>query len=179
MKLGNRAFTINELIVVVAIIGLISAVVVASISSVRSKARDAQVRSDKQLLILALVRAREADPNYLYPGSGNPVGTYRCLKPVFSLTCWRNTLNSGSAIYTTIQPYLPNGIVPTPPGTRSGQYRHDAYVFTANAIPTAGYPQGAYLIWWQEKPIPNNECNGWNAGQLDTGIYYCYEQLPR
>lgn len=41
MKKGSRGFTLIELLVVIAIIGLLASIVIASLSTVRSKARDA------------------------------------------------------------------------------------------------------------------------------------------
>ncbi len=176
MKISFRGFTIIELLVVIAIIGLLTTIVVPSVRSVRSSGRDAQVRSDKQLIILALVKAREDQPDYLYPGTA---GVYSCLKSGAASTCWRGGAQGHVALYNAITPYLPGNIVPVPPGTQSGEYRHDAYVFNPGPVsPNAGIPSGAYLIWPQEKPISNSDCNGWNAGQIETGLYYCYERLP-
>lgn len=51
---SSRGFTLLELLVVIAIIGLLSSVVLASISDVRMKARDSQRLSDIKQIQLAL-----------------------------------------------------------------------------------------------------------------------------
>ncbi len=170
--LSKRGFTVTELLVAIAIIGILLGTIAVSASSVRSRGRDAQVRSDKQQIILALVRARDSSPNYLYPGSGSG---WRCLKS--SGTCWNGSYGGDAAVITTLSPYFSNATVPQPPGTQSGQSRHDSYLYTPGPI-TVGTPAvtGAFLIWAQESPI--SDCNGFYAGQIETGIYYCYEKLP-
>lgn len=174
MKISNSrsGFTLTELLISVAIIGVLVSVIAVAAGSVRSKGRDAQVRSDKQQIILSLVRAREASPSYLYPGTGT---SWRCLKP--NGTCWNGAYNGDSVVTTALSPYFPNGTVPKPPGTQTGESRHDSYAYTPGPI-TVGTPAvtGAFIIWAQEKPI--TDCNGFNVGQIETGIYYCYEKLP-
>lgn len=169
-------FTLIELMVVIAIIGVLSAVVITSVSQAKSKSRDAQVRSDLQLLKLAFVRYREsgASPTYSYPSTS---GVWKCLKT--SGTCWSApTYSFDAAATSNISPYFPGGVVPKPPGTKSGEFRFDSYLYANPIVPTSGYQSGAYIVWPQESPISNADCRGWNRGLLSDGIYYCYERLP-
>lgn len=46
----NKAFTLIELLVVIAIIGILATVVIASLNSVRSKARDAKRKNELQAI---------------------------------------------------------------------------------------------------------------------------------
>lgn len=177
----KKGFTLIELLVVIAIIGLIVAVVSVAINGAQSRGRDSKVRSDKQLIVLALVRAREADPNYQYPGVGGASSAY-CLKA--SGTCWNGAYSGNSTIATAISPYLTNGVIPKPPGTKSGEHRYDSYLYMPGptSVNTVNGPKvGAWLVWPQEKPIPDCNSGGDDGGTTDpgTGIYYCYEMLPK
>lgn len=171
----KRGFTLVEILIVIVIIGLLSAVIVAATLSVRAKGRDTQVRIDKQQIILALVRARESNPDYKYPGTGSG---FVCLKT--SGTCFNGAYSADPAVVTTLSQYFSGGIVPQPPGTNAGERRHDAYVYAPGPISVGpgGGTTGSFLIWAQEKVIP--DCNGHYAGVLsnEPGIYYCWEKLP-
>jgi prepilin-type N-terminal cleavage/methylation domain-containing protein len=74
LKVGRRSaamggFTLIELLVVIAIIGILSSIVLTSLSSSRYKARDAGRLSDMHQLENAL-EAYESDNNGYYPGTG-------------------------------------------------------------------------------------------------------------
>ncbi len=64
MDRTNRGFTLIELLVVIAIIGMLSSVVLASLNTARSKARDAQRRSDLHQLSIALELYRDKYGGY-------------------------------------------------------------------------------------------------------------------
>ena len=61
-----RAFTLSELLIVIAIIGLLATIAVAAVSSARAKARDTKRASDLKQIQKALELSYE-------PGSGYPV----------------------------------------------------------------------------------------------------------
>tara|TARA_B100000745_G_scaffold152730_1_gene99959 strand:- start:6920 stop:7420 length:501 start_codon:yes stop_codon:yes gene_type:complete len=63
----NRGFTLIELLVVIAIIGMLSSVVLASLSSAREKGRDAKRLSDMRQVMTALELSY--DDNGQYPVS--------------------------------------------------------------------------------------------------------------
>lgn len=168
----NRGFTLVEIMVAVSILSVLLVIVYASISAVRARARNAQVKTDKQNLILALVRAREASPTFSYPGQPG----WQCLKT--SGTCWKGQLGGGSTVPAAITPYLPGGVIPIPPGVNVSQYRTGGYIY--NPTPsTQGQLTGSFIVWSQERPILPEECNSGYIPQLEPGIYYCYEALPR
>ncbi|HEQ78172.1 MAG TPA: prepilin-type N-terminal cleavage/methylation domain-containing protein, partial [Euryarchaeota archaeon] len=62
---SKKGFTLIELLVVISIIGLLSSVILASLNTARSKARDAQRISDLKQIQLALELYR--DENGVYP----------------------------------------------------------------------------------------------------------------
>lgn len=67
---NKKGFTLVELMVVVAIIGILSAVVIVNISSSRSKARDAKRISDIAQIQLALEQFFDRCNRYIYASSG-------------------------------------------------------------------------------------------------------------
>ncbi|MCR4334277.1 MAG: type II secretion system GspH family protein [Patescibacteria group bacterium] len=68
-KNNNRGFTLIELLVVIAIIGILSSVVLASLSSARAKARDAKRLSDIRQIQTALEMYYSSN-NSSYPNPG-------------------------------------------------------------------------------------------------------------
>ncbi len=78
MKATTRGFTLIELLVVIAIIGVLSSVILASLSVAREKANDARRLSDMHAVVQAL--QMYADDHGSYPGDptwdkpGDPCG---------------------------------------------------------------------------------------------------------
>jgi prepilin-type N-terminal cleavage/methylation domain-containing protein len=68
MKRHNHGFTLVELLVVISIIGLLASIVLVSVNSARSKARDSRRISDIRQLMIAL--ELYYDSNGHYPISG-------------------------------------------------------------------------------------------------------------
>jgi prepilin-type N-terminal cleavage/methylation domain-containing protein len=166
----NLGFTLLEIMVAVSIMTLLITVVSASISGARSRARNAQVKSEKQNIILALVRAREASPTYTYPG----VTGWQCLKP--SGTCWKGAWTGNSTITNALTPYMPGGVIPIPPWTDTNQHRTGGYLYSPYIVNFVGVT-GPVLVWSQENQINTADCNG--ATFTSIGAYYCAELLPR
>lgn len=66
----TSGFTLMELLVAVAIVGILAAVVMVSVNGARVKARDAQRKSDLQQIILVLRMYKDGEGTYLLPGTG-------------------------------------------------------------------------------------------------------------
>lgn len=177
----EKGFTLTELMAVFVIITLLMLVIMTSIQSARGRGRDSQVRSDKQRIILGLVKAREAATDYIYPGNSG----WQCLKA--GGKCFLNSSGTGgytgnSTITSALTPYMPGGVIPSTPAP-VGAYMYDSYLYNPNVtqpdtLAPAGIT-GPVLLWYQEKPIQQNECNGVVLQpNYDPGIYYCFEKLP-
>lgn len=170
MKRNSKGFSLVEIMVAVTISLTLLAIVTASISAIRSKARNAQVMADKQNLILALVKAREASPTYSYPG----VAGWQCIKATGS--CWKNAYTGNSTITAALTPYLPAQTIPIPPWKDTNQHRTGAYTYNPYVVNFVGVT-GPVLVWSQDTPIASSTCNG--ATFLSINAYYCAEILPR
>jgi len=107
----NQGFTLLELMIVVTIIGLISAVVLLSLNSSREGGRNAARVSQIKEYIKAFELYRSDTGRY--PTWGNSItATARCLTDHSDNNCWQlNASNVGnrlehSLLFTAISPYL-------------------------------------------------------------------------
>ena len=90
---NTDGFTLIELLVVVAIIGLLSSIVLASLSAAKSKAVQAQVISERQAMENAFAIFYTSKGYYPYPGS---TGTRYCIAQ-------QNCIDGGN----TVAPFNP------------------------------------------------------------------------
>jgi prepilin-type N-terminal cleavage/methylation domain-containing protein len=104
----NRGFTLIELLVVIAIIGLLSSVVLASLSSARQKSRDAKRLTNVRQLQTAL-ELYANEHGGIYPGTG---GIW------YDNSCDSAFLDFGSLVTNYYQ-------VPPDPGTKCLWYYKD------------------------------------------------------
>ncbi|HEQ78175.1 MAG TPA: prepilin-type N-terminal cleavage/methylation domain-containing protein [Euryarchaeota archaeon] len=116
-KNTKKGFTLIELLVVISIIGLLSSVILASLNTARSKARDAQRISDLKQIQLALELYRDENGSY-------PVGP-----DVYNgvLLYYYNNWNTLSTVLTGYIPKVPQdpigsaqGIPPASASSYSG-----------------------------------------------------------
>jgi prepilin-type N-terminal cleavage/methylation domain-containing protein len=66
----QKGFTLIELLVAIAIIGLLSSVVLTSLSEARARARDARRKSDLDQIRTALIMYYDTHGDYMETGSG-------------------------------------------------------------------------------------------------------------
>lgn len=185
-KNGMRisGFTLIELLVVISIIGLLSSIVLTSVNSARSKARNVREKSDVKQIITALELARDNSPTDQYPLSAGSGTGWSCLKA--SGNCWKGASQALPAqAVADLAPYLPTlprTAVNTPEG--SGCYAYDSYLYISSTVGNVGTfvpPPGpnAYLIWAKETTgaFDPGECPGFDAGSYDCGLRYCYQHI--
>ena len=100
----ERGFTLIELLVVIAIIGILSSVVLASLTTARTKGKDAAVQSQ-----LSSIRAQA---ELFYASNGNSYGTagVGCNVNLFATTSGALALNSAGRLIDSI---YAQGVVPT------------------------------------------------------------------
>ncbi|HEY4495789.1 MAG TPA: type II secretion system protein [Candidatus Paceibacterota bacterium] len=78
----KNGFTLMELLVVIAIIGILSSIVIASMTSARQKARDTKRISDIKQLQLALALFADANSNH-YPATLSTCAQTTCLASTY------------------------------------------------------------------------------------------------
>jgi prepilin-type N-terminal cleavage/methylation domain-containing protein len=163
---GTRGFTLIELLVVIAIIGILSSVVLASLSTARKKGRDARRVSDLKQLSLALELYADANSGK-YP----------------------TTAAAPTAIGTG-GPLVTGGFISTVPSDPSNNANAYGYVATSSSCDNTttnctGYFLGATLeVAGQSGPLANDtdanaaitiggtatNCNA-NAGAANEDVY--------
>ncbi len=109
-KKGGKGFTLIELMVVIAIIGILASIITVSLASSRAKARDAKRISDIRTIQLALEEYYNDNGTY-------PTAIYGSPSPIAN--------------------YLPN--TPLDPKDNSTQYKYNAWN-AANTIPCGSAP---------------------------------------
>ncbi len=93
----KKGFTLIELLVVIAIIGILSSVVLASLSSARMKARDARRISDLEQIKIALELYYDSNNNYpTVEGAGLNTNAY----------CYSYHNSSWTDLSTKLKPYI-------------------------------------------------------------------------
>ena len=142
-----KGFTLVELMVVVAIIGILSSIVVVGLGSSRAAGRDNERTSDIKEIQLAL--KLYAFDNNVYPSTG---GQPKCIRASSVQSCWvsvpgDDALNAALSIYLSSLPtdpvanrvyngyiyrspgsyWLPSGTVQGGPGSYSIAWQPDGY----------------------------------------------------
>lgn len=183
MSTRNKAgFTIIELLIVAAIIGLLSAVVLQSLNMARQKSRNATRLSQIDQINKALELSATGGSNRLpYSGSLVPnLGAWRCLG-LGAGTCAGVGYVGFGTVNTAIQSNIAGGVIPKDPSI-AGTYG-DYYLYNSNtpAITTGGAsecnaagttcPAGTYLSWVIEGSSPN--CGRGKKWQPVTAGMWC------
>lgn len=113
LKINSKGFTIIELIVVIAIIGVLATIIISNISGYTAKARDSKRKSDVEVIAKAL--------NLFYADSG----TYKTIAGVDGYgSGWLNAPYGGSIIANALitNKYLGSDPVDPKPATGMQDY---------------------------------------------------------
>lgn len=102
----SKGFTLIELLVVIAIIGILSSVVLASLSTARAKSRDARRVSDLGQIQLALELYFDANSSYPYNAGG--------------LQSWTSAAVPAAGVGSTSPSYIPK--IPSDPTAGTNYY---------------------------------------------------------
>lgn len=173
-KTVRGGFTLIELMVVVAIIGVLMAAGIVAFSGAQKNARDAKRKADVDAIAKAVEVYYSIYQRYVDTGSWVYGG-------VSNNANWSN-----APMVATFTSFFPSGIPPVDP-TNSGNY---VYYFYAqlNSIPGAANPASRFCTYARLE-TPNGNCSGvtntnWggdpNSYQCTfvtpgTGTYYCAE----
>lgn len=157
-KFSDKGFTLIEMLVVISIIGILATLIAANLNSARSRARDAERKSDLKNIETAL-RIYYND-KAAYPANDGSNHMKAC-DPATSSCVWGNEWNIGTIIYMQTLPKDP--LSPTQEyrytmGTVANPADTDSYILQAcleNKSDTNGIPSGAWCssgIMFQLKP---------------------------
>lgn len=155
---------------VIAIIGVLASVVLASLNTARVKARDVRRLSDIRQIILALNFASDTTGGTFPTSSGG----WRCLGQLDGTSCWGGAVTGGlTSLTNALTPYL--STIPRDPSYPSG-CNGDAYVYNSNVVDYAGAAPQAYVHWAIEQPVASLCAGGrygvW-SGSCVNGRSYC------
>lgn len=166
MSSNKKAFTLLELLIVIAIIGVLAAVVMGALNNSRDKAKDARTLSDVRQIQIAINLAKDSTGNF--PGTNS----WQCLQTTAEGTCWGGAYSGSDTLTNQIIPFLP-----TIPKTQipAGHAFVGPYLYIGNTT-LAGYGPGPFLIYSLKKNFPN-ECRGFYQGSIGGGYYQCYGYL--
>ena len=139
----TKGFTLIELLVVISIISLLSSVVLSSLSSARSKARDAKRMSDLRQINNAIILYADSNSGSLPTNNG-----------WFTSINNTNPLPAYQAFKTNVGPYFGGGILPEDPNNTPGSctggfcyYYGEGYIINiSNAITSTGATAKDYVI---------------------------------
>jgi prepilin-type N-terminal cleavage/methylation domain-containing protein len=155
---NKLAFTLIELLIVMAIIGILSTATVVSLNQAKAKARDARRLADVAQIKKALDIYYYSEG--IYPNAG-PTGTVCHQLPAVA-TCTSMTASP----FTAWIPALTNFIdqpLPIDPINRVEDGIVYAYVYTrilSNTPPNPSYEDYYYLIYRLEAQAQKDECHG-------------------
>jgi general secretion pathway protein G len=110
LTVNSLAFTLIELLVVISIIGILAVLVAANLNSARSRARDAERKSDLKNIQTALRLFYNDNGTYPRSNSGDNkiIGCGNTINTLFACTWGIDSLHVGSAVYMTTLPSDPS-----------------------------------------------------------------------
>lgn len=185
MNKNKTGFTIIELLIVSAIIGLLSAVVLQSLNVARTKSRNAARLAQIDQIQKTMNLSVTGGTNML-PFSNN---LYACLGYLGYTGADCTTANAiNDPITTSVQQFMAGGVIPKDPFFSSGVgFR---YLYHSNINPTAisaanqcapagSCPSGAYLLWTIEASTNCGRGKYWLTNANGTGNSECVLYIGR
>ncbi len=137
-KTSLRGFTLLELIVVIAIIGVLSVIIIPSFTTALARSRDGRKVAELNGLQKELLQWAQNN-NGLYPATGTmPTSASGCTAPTYSTTSFCAILLSG------IDTRLPAGVFMNSLSTGSSTYN---YVGLGCQMPSSGGLCQSYALW--------------------------------
>jgi prepilin-type N-terminal cleavage/methylation domain-containing protein len=161
-----RGFTLIELMVVIAIIGLLSSIILASLSNSKDLATNSRVSQDIHQFQNALELYYTKYGGYPQPGTGTNAWT--CLGK-YSGYCWDQstpTYADDSTLDAALSPFIPGP--PTGQTITGGGYTFIGYIYKATGC-NSGTPVTCtnYVIYWVMSHA-NQVCAGQNGRHNDV-----------
>jgi prepilin-type N-terminal cleavage/methylation domain-containing protein len=150
MKSNNKkGFTLIELLVVVAIIGLLASVVLGAVNSGRTKARDAQRKSDIRQIVIAL--ELYYDTYGVYPTASGATA------PGAS---WANSADSSwETLATALNPFLPSLAKDPLQTTDPSIWAHTGFTYSYLRCSVNNSYMLVYHLEEAKGPDPGTFCN--------------------
>jgi prepilin-type N-terminal cleavage/methylation domain-containing protein len=181
MDRSSKGFTLIELLVVISIIGLLSSVVMASLTTARDKARDARRLSDIEQLRNAFILYQSdhggALPNPSALRCSFSTNDWYCLGAGDSGTCWKYpTYHGCTALDNAILPYIKS--IPDDPENNTA-YFGDAYTYNYQS-----WNASQIVLHWgmSKSPLTSSDCMGGTVGRWDSNgrnRYYCILDISK
>jgi type II secretion system protein G len=166
LKERNSSFTLIELLIVIAIIGILAALIIISLTGIMAKTRDARRVADMHELQEAI------EYYYLdhgaYPSTG---GVQACLGLSTAEQCWGGPYGNAT-INAELQPYLSH--IPLDPSY--GKRIYGAYIYDSPGMYWLPSPvnsvYGKYALAFEPDDVVSidsnpNGCLGWTWGAFD------------
>jgi prepilin-type N-terminal cleavage/methylation domain-containing protein len=166
----RRGFTIIELTVVVAIIGILAAIVLAALSDTREKGRNARRNSAVEEYMKALELMRAEDGSYFVSNAWICLGDYSNRDADPADDCWSWSESESPTFNAALERFIT--LTPGDSMTVGGQHR-DGFLYRSR--PQTSGTIG-YEIQWILEGV-SRECVGGQTSSVDYtqyGMTHCY-----
>lgn len=150
---NQKGFTLIEVLVVIAIIGMLAGLVLIALNNARAKGRDGKRTADFKQIVTAM--ALYYNQNGSWPSSG---GNWVCVGAPSAEKCYTNTYFGLDSLVTALSTYLPT--MPTI-GADAGTSGYNRFFYNSSVAAAAfgaGSPAGAYMYRIKETPFGTGDC---------------------